>query len=285
MRRSLLFIPANSPAMLQNADIFEADSIIFDLEDAVSFAEKDAALTLLDHYLKVYHLDDLEIVVRINALDTPYGKNDLEIIISEALDTIMLPKASEQDVLLLSSYLDNLEQKKNMSKSINIIPIIERASSMIQVNQIACCPRVNGLLLGAEDLATDLEVERTESGLEILFSRSMLVLAAKANRIDAIDTPYTDTTNEEGLISDCMLGKSLGMNAKVCIHPNQIDPVNEAFSPKQSEIDFAKKVLIAFEQAKITKVGVFAVDGKMIDKPIIERAEKLIEKAKKWKLV
>jgi len=285
MRRSLLFIPANSPAMLQNADIFAADGIIFDLEDAVVVSEKDAALSLLDQYLSTFNLSNLEVIVRVNSLDTAFSLEELDVMINDRIDTIMLPKATFQDTLSFSKLIDTVSSHKNIKKDIHIIPIIESAQSVIEVNQIASVSRVNGLLLGGEDLATDLEVERTEQGLEILLSRSMVVLAAKANQIDAIDTPYTNTKDEIGLSNDSKLAKSLGMNAKVCIHPNQIDIINDLFSPSQTDIDNAKKILTQLDKLDPNQKGAFSIDGKMIDKPIIERARKLLEKAEKWNLL
>lgn len=284
MRRSLLFIPANSPAMLQNADVFNADCVIFDLEDAVLVSEKDAALSLVSEYLKKFQFEKLEIIIRINGLDTSFSKDDLNTVVSDHIDTIMLPKATYESTLKLSEMIQQIEKQKKLSKQIGIIPIIELAKSVIEINQIASISRVTGLLLGGEDLATNLEVERTEQGLEILFSRSMVVLAAKANQIDAIDTPYTQTQNEEGLLKDALFAKGLGMNAKSCIHPNQIDTVNTVFSPSEKEIEYAKKVIDALSKNQDNQKGAFSIDGKMIDKPIIERAQKLLEKAKTWNL-
>ncbi|MCR3907072.1 MAG: CoA ester lyase [Tenericutes bacterium] len=285
MRRSLLFIPANSPAMLQNADIFASDAVIFDLEDAVALSEKDAALHLLDQYLDSNQLDQIEIVVRINGLDTKLGYKDLEVIINNRIDTIMLPKATPKTTLTLSHFLKRMEKKKKLTKKIGIIPIIELASSVLEVSAIAKIDRVNGLLLGGEDLATDLEVGRTKNGQEIFLARSLVVLAAKANQIDAIDTPFTHTDDEISLREDSILAKSLGMNAKACIHPLQIETVNEVFSPSQEEILFAQKIIKAEEKALKENKGAFSVDGKMIDKPIIYRAKKLLAKAEKWNLL
>jgi len=285
MRRSLLFIPANSPAMLQNADIFQSDGVIFDLEDAVMLSEKDAAVHLLDNFLKSYAFENLEIVVRINPLDSEFSKTELEQIVSDKIDTIMLPKATSKNTNLLSKLLDKLEKSKKMNKKIGIIPIIELAYSVLEVQNIASIHRVNGLLLGGEDLATDLEVERTEGSMELLLSRGLIVLAAKAYKLDAIDTPYTKTNDEEGLNKDSTLAKQLGMNAKVCIHPNQIETVNTVFSPSIEDIEYARKVVKAEADASSNGKGAFTVDGKMIDKPIIIRAKKLLEKAQRWGLL
>ncbi len=285
MRRSLLFIPANAPAMLQNADIFSSDAVIFDLEDAVLLSEKDAANQLLKSFLETFNHLTIEKIVRINPVDSNFYETDLNMIVSKHLDTIMLPKATISSVLSLSRSLDRLEKKLKLTKQINIIPIIELARSIIEVDEIANNPRVNGLLLGAEDLATDLEVERTTLGNEIFYARSKVIIAAKAHKIDAIDTPFTHTTDEIGLLNDSMFAKSLGMNAKACIHPLQIEVVNSVFSPSEKEISFALKIIEAQKLAINEQKGAFSVDGKMIDKPIIERAQKLLEKAKQWNLL
>ncbi|PKK96776.1 MAG: CoA ester lyase [Tenericutes bacterium HGW-Tenericutes-3] len=285
MRRSLLFIPANSPAMLQNADIFAADGVIFDLEDAVVVSEKDAALSLLNQYLSSFKLNNLEVIIRINSLNSSFSLEELDLLINDRIDTIMLPKATYEDTMAFSKLIDKVSIIKKLTKNIQIIPIIESAKAVIEVNQIASVPRVSGLLLGGEDLATDLEVERSESSIELLLSRSMVVLAAKANGIDAIDTPFTNTQDENGLLSDSNYAKRLGMNAKVSIHPNQIDIINSVFSPSQTEIDHAKKIIAVMNQKEENQKGAFSMDGQMIDKPIIERAQKLLAKAEKWKLL
>ena len=156
MRRSLLFIPSNNPAMLQNADIFGADSVIFDLEDAVNITEKDNARNLLYYYLNAHKDLPMEVVVRINGLDTKYHKEDLEKIVSDNIDTIMLPKATIEYVNELDKLLTEIESQKKMSKKIKVLPIIELAISVLQVETIASLNRVDGILLGAEDLTSEI---------------------------------------------------------------------------------------------------------------------------------
>ena len=285
MRRSLLFIPSNSPAMLQNADIFGADGVIFDLEDAVSVSEKDAARTLLDTFLTMYPLSHLEIVVRINQVESSIETGELNLIVSDKIDTIMLPKATKQSTLILIGQLKKIELEKNLTKKINIIPIIEMAESVLQVSDIAKLERVSGLLLGAEDLASDLEVSRSIESLEILMPRALTILAAKANKIDAIDTPFIHKDDEDGLINDARFAKQLGMNAKACIHPNQVETINEIFSPSPLEINQALRILEAYQKPENKQKGAFSLDGKMVDKPIVDRAQRLIEKAKAWHLL
>jgi citrate lyase subunit beta/citryl-CoA lyase len=285
MRRSLLFIPSNTPAMMQNADVFDADAVIFDLEDAVFLSEKDAALSLLSSFIDRFKFEQTELIVRINGLDTHLGIRDLKTIVSDAIDTIMLPKATFKRTQECLEHLLFIETQKKMNKQIKIIPIIENALSLTELTKIAALDRVDGLLLGAEDLATDLEVERSLSGIEILVPRSMVVIAAKAYGIDAIDTPFIDAHDLDGLDNDALFAKSIGMNAKACIHPNQIDVVHHVFSPSQKEIHHAQKIIKALHEATLNNKGVFSVDGKMVDKPIIDRAKKILDKARKWGII
>ncbi len=278
MRRSCLFIPSSNPGMLQSADIYPFDAVIFDLEDAVTMSEKESARELLKNFLSIADLKQKEIMIRINSLDNDLAMLDLDDIVSDEIDTIMLPKARVSDIVYLDKVLRQIEEKKQMTKKINIVPIIELASSLLEVERIAAEKRVNGILLGAEDLTSDMEVSRTEEGTEIFYPRARIAMACKAFKIDAIDTPYTNVNNLEGLEKDSLVAKELGFNAKACIHPNQIDVINRIFSPTEKEILRAQKIVAAYEQEK---KGAFSLDGKMIDRPIIERSLKIIAKAKK----
>lgn len=274
MRKSLLFIPANQPAMLQNADVFDADAVIFDLEDGVHLSEKDAAKDLLISFLSTFELSNIEVIIRLNEI------TDLDEIMHARIDTILLPKANEETLVLLDYKLTSLENKFKFEKMIGVIALIETPESVLNALTIAKQNRVNGLLLGAEDLATYLGVPRTLKGYEIEFARNMVIYAAKSVEIDAIDTPFVDTNDLEGLSNDTLHGKSLGMSAKTCIHPNQIDTVNHIFLPSKEEIDHALKILLAKDKADLSGLGAFSVDGKMIDQPIIKRAQQIIEKSK-----
>ena len=285
MRRSLLFIPGNNPSMLQNSDVFEADSIIIDLEDAVNISEKDSARNLVKSYLNSKEKFTSEMIIRINGLDTNYYRDDLEAIVSDKIDAIMLPKARVDDITKLGGLLTEIEGKNHLTKSIKIIPIVELATSLIEVDEIAKLNRVDGILLGAEDFSSDMEVTRTKEGIEIFYARSRIALACMANHIDPIDTPFTDTKDDSGLRSDCLNAISLGMKAKSAIHPNQIEAINELFAPTKKQIEWATRILEARVDANKRGLGAFSVDGKMVDKPVIERAEKIIKKAKQYKLL
>lgn len=280
MRRSLLFIPANNPGMLQNSSLFSADSVIFDLEDAVSTREKDSARILLKNFLESFTIIP-EVIIRINDLESSYFLDDLNLILCEKVDAIMLPKARTHLVEKLAEILATIEKAKGIKKEIKIVPIIELAQSVLEIESIVKNSRVNGLLLGAEDLTSDMETIRTLKGDEILYPRMKIAYVCKAYGVDAIDTPFTDVNNEEGLIKDASFAKTLGLNAKAAIHPNQIDLINKVFSPSETQILYAQKIIAASKNNQ----GVFSLDGKMIDKPIIERSKKVIEKARKFGLL
>lgn len=229
-------------------------------------------------------IEDKEVIVRINDIDSEFYLDDINVIVSNYVDTIMLPMATEWSVRKLATKLDEIEEKKKIAKRIKIIPIIESGKSVLEVEKIVRHQRVSGVLLGAEDLSFDLGIIRTKEGAEIEYVRSKIVIAAKAYKKDAIDTPFTDVTDDEGLIKDTKRAKLLGMNAKACIHPRQARTINKVFSPSSFDIDFAKKVLKGYEEAQKVGLGVFSLEGKMIDKPIVERAQSVIMRAKYFKL-
>lgn len=281
MRRSLLFIPGNNPGMLQTAEVFEADSIIIDLEDAISLFDKDSARNLTKSFLETFPIEQ-EVIIRVNSIDSKYFIKDLESIVTDYIDTIMLPKAIPEDLIKLDILLSKLEKEKNLKKKIKVIPLVELAASVLKIEEIVKMPRVDGLLLGAEDLASDMEVLRTSEGIEIFYPRAKVALACISAKIEAIDTPYTSTLDIEGLIKDSNLAKSLGFKAKACIHPNQVSYVNDVFSPTKQQIEYALRVI---EGAKNNTKGAFSIDGKMIDKPIIERSLKVVSRAKSFGLL
>lgn len=279
-------MPGNNPAMLQNSDVFDADAVIYDLEDAVSVTEKDAARRLVTEFLHARKSAfPMEIVIRINGFDTDFYKDDLEAVVSDNIDTIMLPKARYEDLLLLDKILREMEEKRGMKKKIGVIPIIELAISVIELDDIARAHRVNGILLGAEDLTRDIDAPRTKKGDEILYSRMRLVMAAAAYKLDSIDTPFTDTADDAGLLSDCRFVMGLGFTSKAAIHPNQVPVINSTFVPTEENIRWALRVEEATQAAARKGLGVFSLDGKMVDKPVMDRAKKILLKAKAYKLI
>lgn len=283
MRRSMLFMPGNTPNMLINASYLGADSIIFDLEDAVSPAEKDAARILIRNTIRYMDFENQEIVVRINSIDTPFWQADIDTILPEKPNLLLLPKANRpEDVILVDEYMTNLEEKLGLEKySIGLIPLIETALGLENSFLIASASkRVKAMLLGAEDLTADLQCSRTKEGKEIEYARGRIVVAARAAGIDVYDTPFTDVNDDEGIITDTKFAKSLGFTGKASISPRHIEVINNVFSPTQAEIDYAYEVMDAIALAKEQGKGAIALRGKMIDAPIVSRAERTIFTAK-----
>lgn len=282
MRRSMLFMPGNNAGMLLNADALGADSVILDLEDAVSPAEKDSARILVRNALKYLGYADCEIIIRINSIDTVFWKKDLDEIIPLKPDMIMPPKiSSAEDVRVIADYIKAVEEKHNIEKSVSIIALIETALGVENAFEIAgACDRVKAIFLGAEDLTADLRCKRTKKGDEIFYSRGRIVTAARAAGIDAYDTPFTDVEDEEGLREDAEFAKSLGFTGKAAISPRHVMTINEVFSPTAEEIEYAKEVMDIIRVAKEQGKGAISLRGKMIDAPIVERARQTLEMAK-----
>lgn len=287
MRRSMLFMPGNTPNMLINAAYLGADSLIFDLEDAVSPAEKDAARILIRNTIRYLDFKNQEIIVRINSIDTSFWKHDIDIILPEKPNLLLLPKANRpEDVLLVDEYMTNLEKKSGLEVgSIGLMPLIETALGLENSFLIASASkRVKAMLLGAEDLTADLQCTRTKEGKEIEYARGRIVVAARAAGIDVYDTPFTDVNDDEGIITDTKFAKSLGFTGKASISPRHIEVINGIFSPTQAEVDYAYEVMDAIALAKEQGKGAIALRGKMIDAPIVARAERTISTAKSLKM-
>lgn len=287
LRRTMLFMPGNNPGMLQNAAILGADSIILDLEDAVSIPEKDSARILVREAIKHVDYSNVEVVVRINPLDNIFGAADVDTIARVKPDTLMVPKADEEEIKIVDEMLNKIEKEEGFEEgSIKLIPLVETAFGLENVyNIIRASKRVTAILLGGEDLTADLGIKRTKEGEEIFYARNKVATACKALKVDAIDTPFTDTNDYEGLEKDTQKAKSLGMTGKASINPRQIDTIHEVFAPAESEIRYALRILEAMEEAKSEGKGVFSVDGKMVDAPVINRAVTIVELAKRLNLI
>lgn len=279
MFRSLLFIPGNNPSMIQNADVFQADAVIFDLEDSVSVSEKDNARNLIKQYLDDTKVLPAKVIIRINPIGSSFFKEDIELVRTKKVDYILVPKTTNDAINCLDDYLLNIEKELNLDP-MRIIALAETSKSIIEIYKIAKHARVDAILLGAEDLCSELEIDRSNLGLEIQFARSRVIYACVANQIIPIDTPNTNIDDESLLEEDCYVAKRLGMKAKAAIHPGQLAIINKVFSPSKKEIDWANQVLLAVAETK--HKGAFSLDGKMIDKPIIKKAEKIIASAKEY---
>ena len=279
----MLFLPGNTPNMLINGDTLGADTVIFDLEDAVSPDEKDAARILVRNALKYQNFSGCEVVVRINPTDTEFWKEDLDAVIPLKPDMIMPTKVSGGEMIReVSTYMGQVEERSGIEKgSVKILPLIETALGVEKAYEIASSDvRVAGLFLGGEDFTADMHCKRTKEGQEIFYARTRLVCAARAWGIEAYDTPFTDVEDMEGLRKDTEFAKSLGFAGKAVISPRHVDIVNEVFSPTEAEIEYAHDVMDAIEDGKRQGKGVISLRGKMIDAPIAKRAQQVLEMEK-----
>jgi citrate lyase subunit beta/citryl-CoA lyase len=276
MSRSYLFIPGDVPNMLQNLDVFDADTVIIDFEDAVSINDKLEARMLTHAFLTQYQFDKPEIYIRINDPSTPYFKDDIKTISTLPIHGIVLPKLSEKNLKIME------ENYKKYNLSFPIIGIIETPHAFFELKPIVSHPNITGVLLGGEDLTQALGIERTKEGTEILFARSQLVMAAKSYHKDVIDTPYTDVRHMSGLSPDCRLARTLGFTGKAAIHPNHVDIINTEFSPSLAAIDQAKRIVLMHQKTGSMR---FSLDGKMIDKPVIERAKATLKRAEHYGVI
>lgn len=280
LRRTMLFVPGNNPGMLKDAGLYGADSLMFDLEDAVAVAEKDAARFLVYNAIKTLDYGDTEIVVRINGLDNPFGKEDIEAVVRAGVDVIRLPKTeTKEDILAVEAIIEGVERKIGREiGSTRMMAAVESAIGVINAYSIATCSkRLIGIALGAEDYVTNLKTKRYPDGMELMGARSQIVIAARAAGIYALDTVYADVDNEEGFRKEVQLIKQLGFDGKSVINPKQIKPVHEIYAPTEIEIRKSMDIVKAASKAKQEGLGVISLNGKMIDKPIIERAERLLQ--------
>ncbi|MDD4011083.1 MAG: citrate (pro-3S)-lyase subunit beta [Sphaerochaetaceae bacterium] len=283
LRRTMLFVPGNNPAMIQDAHIYGSDALMFDLEDSVAMSEKDAARMLVYHALKTVPFGNCEVVVRINPLDTPYGKKDIEAMVLGGVQVIRLPKTeTAQDILDVECEIEKVERKAGIPVGKTaMMAAIEGALGVVNAYEIArSSRRLIAIALGAEDYCANMKTSRSESGEELFLARAQIVVAARAAGIDAIDTVYSDINNEEQLIKETKLIKQLGFDGKSIINPRQIDPINQIFTPTAKEIEKAMQIVEALEQAQAKGSGIVSLNGKMIDKPVLLRAQRTLDMAR-----
>jgi citrate lyase subunit beta/citryl-CoA lyase len=283
LRRTMMYVPGNNPANIMGAHLYGADSIMFDLEDSVSIKEKDSARFLVHNALKTLDFGNTETVVRINGLDTPFGREDLEAIVRARPDVIRIPKTEKaQDVLEVESIISEIEEKAGIEVgTTKLMAAIESPLGVINAFEIAkSSKRLIGIALGAEDFVTSMKTERSKDGIELLVARSQVLMAARAANIYALDTVFSDINDDEGFIKEVKLIKQLGFDGKSVIHPRQVTLVHQVYTPTKKEIDYSIRVLNAIDEAEKRSSGVIALDGKMIDAPIVERAYRVLELAK-----
>jgi citrate lyase subunit beta/citryl-CoA lyase len=278
-RRSRLYLPGNTPKLMLNAGIHNPDGIILDLEDSVAPDKKDEARLVVRNALRQVNFYGAERMARINQL--PAGLEDLEYIVPHHLNLVLLPKCeTAQQVQVVDQKITEILAEHDLDYPVYIMPIIESALGVINAFEIASASdRVAALAIGLEDYTADLGAPRTKEGRETYFARNQLVNAARAAGIQAIDSVFSDVGDMEGLRQVVLESKSLGFDGMGCIHPRQIKVIHEAFAPTGAEIEKAKRIVLAFDEATANGLGVVSLGTKMIDPPVVKRAQKTIHLA------
>jgi citrate lyase subunit beta/citryl-CoA lyase len=285
LRRSRLYLPGNQPKLMINAGLHHPDGVILDLEDSVHPDEKDAARLLVRNALRSIDFGGAERMVRINQL--PLGFEDLKAVVPEGPDLILIPKVEVADQIReVDERIRGIRAQDGDGHAIWLMPILESALGIENAFEIAgAAETVVALTIGLEDYTADLGVIKTQEGMESGFARMRLVNAAKAARIQAIDSVYGDVGDVEGLRDWARRSRGLGFEGMGCIHPRQIEPIHEAFAPTPDEIQKALTIVAAFDEAQAKGLGVVRLGTKMIDPPVVLRAQRLVANARKMGLV
>ena len=290
-RRSRLYLPGNQAKLMLNAGIHKPDAIILDLEDSVTPSEKDSARLIVRNALR--HLDFFgsERMVRIN--QGKIGLKDLDAVIPHNVHVILVPKVEEAKQLKeVDDKIQSICIRCERKDPVYLMPILESASGILNSMEIARASKNNvAIAIGLEDYTADIGVQRTNNGRESLFARSQIVNAARSAGIQAIDTVFSDVNDEESLRESVREAKAIGFEGKGCIHPRQIKPIHDEFAPSKSEIEKSKEIVLAFDKAEKQGLAVVSLGSKMIDPPVVKRAQHTMNLgitsglvSKNWKL-
>ena len=278
-RFSRLYLPGNSPKLMLNAGIHKPNGIILDLEDSVAPDKKFEARFLIRNALRNLDFYGAERMVRINQI--PEGLDELRYLVPQHVDLILVPKCESADqIIRVNEVIDTLKKEHRVEKQIWLMPIIESALGVIKAYEIAsAADNLASVAIGLEDYTADLGTRRTNEGTESFFARSMVVNAARAAGIQPIDSVFSDVSDMDALAENVKTSKSLGFDGMGCIHPRQIRVIHDNFAPEEAEIEKAKKIVIAFKEAEAKGLGVVSLGSKMIDPPVVKRAQKTITMA------
>jgi citrate lyase subunit beta/citryl-CoA lyase len=281
LRRTMMFVPGNNPGMMADAHIYGPDSIMLDLEDSVTMAEKDTARLLVYNALNSVNYGDTEMVVRINPLNTPYGKKDIEAVVKAGVHVIRMPKTeTAEEVVEVEREIERVEKEIGCLGRTKIMAAIESTLGVVNAYAIATASsRMMGIALGAEDYCANLKAQRTPGGDELRLARETIVVAARAAGIDALDTVYSNLNDMETFRQEVEYIHRLGFDGKSIINPRQIEVVNEVFAPTEKAIEKARTIIAAIKEAEKKGSGVIAVNGKMVDRPVVIRAQRTIDLA------
>jgi len=285
MRRSRLYVPGSEPKYFINAALHAADGIILDLEDSVHPNEKDAARLLVRNALRAVDFLDCERMVRINQI--PLGLEDLDEIIPESPDLILIPKVeSPEQIVQVDQRVAEINANYGLSRPVWLMPILESALGIEKAFEIAdASQQIVALTIGLEDYTADLGVVKTSTGAESLYARQRIVNAARAAGVQAIDSVFGDVGDMDALRSWALNSRALGFEGMGCVHPSQIPVIHGAFAPTAAEIEKARKIVAAYNEAQEKGLGVVSLGSKMIDPPVVQRALKLMARARAMNLV
>ena len=280
--RSVIFVPGNRPNMLERARGFSADIILVDLEDSVPPGEKVNAREMARQWVPELRQEGRRVMVRVNSLDTGLTRDEVAAVVGPDLYGISIGKAeSAWDLQEVERIISPLEGAAGLEPgSIRVIPWIENARAIMNVQQLAAAsPRIVALAFGAEDYTNDMGIQRTDFGEEVYFPRATVAIAARAAGLASLDSPFVAFRDAEGLERDANTARQLGYTGKFAIHPSQIDTFNRVFSPDPEDVSYARRVLEAWREAEASGRGSLDLDGKMVDVPVVKRAENLVAMA------
>ncbi len=284
LRRSRLYLPGNEPKYFINAGLHGPDAVILDLEDSVHYAEKDTARLLVRNALRSVDFGAAERMVRINEL--PLGMADLQEIIPQSPDLVLIPKVeTAAQVVDVDAVITRIATQSGVTRSIWLMPILESALGIENAYAIATASdRIAGITIGLEDYTADLGVVKTAIGNESLYARQRVVNAAHAAHVQAIDSVYGDVSDMDGLLRWGEASRAMGFEGMGCIHPTQIEVIHRAFAPSAAELEKALKIVAAFEEAQANGLGVVSLGSKMIDAPVVQRALRVVARARQMGL-
>lgn len=283
LRRTMMFMNAQKPGLIKDAYIYGVDSIMLDLEDAVAENQKDAARFSLYHALKTIDYGDTEVIVRINGLDTPHWQEDIRVCVAGGADGIRIAKCeSAQDVLTVEKATEEAEKEFGVEVGRTLLmAALESPKGILNAYEIcAASPRMFGVAISGGDFRKCMQTKPTASGIDMVTARGMMLIAARAAGIQCFDTVFTDLDDMEGFINETKQNKEMGFDGKSLINPKQIRPVHEIFAPTEKEVMQAELMVRAFREAAAQGIGVFTVNGKMVDVAFIPGAERTLRLAK-----
>jgi citrate lyase beta subunit len=282
-RRALLYMPGDDRRKIEKATTLGVDCICMDMEDGVALTHKTEARAVIAAAMKELDFGSSERAIRINSVGSGFEKFDLAAAVATNPDAIVVPKVeTARQVRAISEYIEMYELSSKMEiGSIRLLAGVETARGVLNLKEIAeTDKRLDAIIFGAEDYAASIGARRTREGIEVLYARSAVVNACAANNLQALDMVFIDFRDAEGLRLEAQEGAALGFSGKQIIHPSQVEPVQEAFTPSDEAIEHARRVVAAFTASQREGKGAFALDGKMIDMPLLKNAQKVLERAK-----